>query len=203
MQHISSYLEKSDLVFLKLAELNDYRTFEHSVNVGRLVEIMLTYLKDKSSEDGEFPYNEDECKDIIRGAYLHDIGKNFLSFPFQQLPKRLTELEYQFICQHPVIGEYLLNEIGYPKIIRDMCLYHHSIPDNENKYPIYKEDTVEKYIELICLIDKFEAMSAVRSYKNSIDPNKCLEYLEKYHYWGWKTLRDNLYEIRSMMYEKR
>ena len=188
---ISKYLRNEDLILLRMEELTDFHTYKHSVRVGFMVENLIKIMNDQKCLE---EYGKKEIRHIIRGAFLHDCGKTLNTINVQQLPRKLENTEFEIIKMHPIIGSTFIG--FFPEIIQNIVKYHHSLPkDRENTYPKYDLPEIKKYIELVSLVDKFEAITSDRPYHSGKSYEETLDFLSELNFWGFKTLRENYKEI--------
>ena len=189
MDRINKKLRNEDLVLLKMEEISDWNTFLHSVRVGFITEEVLDAM---TNEDKNL-YTETERSHIIRGAFLHDCGKTLNGLNLQQLPRKLNNLEFIIIANHVIIGSMFVE--NFPTIIKDIVKYHHSIPVEQDKYIQFPSDRdVPKYLELVALVDRFDALISDRPYHKGMNPEIVLKILKENDFWGFSTLEEN-YEI--------
>lgn len=164
---------QSDKILMRIEYLLDYKTYLHSMRVGKMCEIL---VEDEMFSD----YSLEERKDIIRGAYIHDLGKCF-SVQIQNMPCNLSNDMRQIINIHPIIGGLIIRD-DYSKIVTDIVKYHHVTTKTNTVYPDYPYNSILQHIELICMLDKYDAMLNKRSYKSNLSRNDVIKELEDYKY---------------------
>lgn len=171
MTEYSNNLEVEDKLILNIMMFKDYGTYEHSMKVGKICEFLIS--KQKMFKDKE------TSKLVIRGAYLHDIGKILNNLSIQMLPRRLSEEEFYLIKNHPIMG-YVIAKNLFPKIMVDIIKYHHYNPNMPDKsYPdLDKDDEFHDYIQFVSIIDKFEAMTETRPYKGPENLYNILSFID-------------------------
>jgi len=156
---LSNKLEKQYLnmfkSFVKFIDAKDTYTGLHSSNVSEYVQLIVEQLD----------ISEDEKKDIVIAANLHDIGK--IGVPEMILNKagRLTEEEFTKMREHPVIGETLIGEIeGYERI-SEIIRHHHERVDG-NGYPDkLKSSQIPLGSKIVAVADAFDAITTDRIYQ--------------------------------------
>ncbi len=72
---------------------------DHVNGVGRLVRTL----------GREFALDSDQLDELLRAAELHDIGKLAVPDEILSKPGPLTASEWEFMRQHPIVGERILN----------------------------------------------------------------------------------------------
>jgi HD-GYP domain-containing protein (c-di-GMP phosphodiesterase class II) len=127
-------------------------------------------------------------KTIDWAASLHDIGKIGIPEKILNKPSRLTDEEYELIKQHPVYSKDILSEIFCDSdysfnrkelsIITNIACYHHERWDG-NGYPYgLKGEEIPLMARIVSIADAWEAMTADRPYKQTMDKNLALEEIK-------------------------
>lgn len=148
-------------------EAKDKYTVGHSLRVSRFGYMIAKHLN----------LPKEKCEDIKIAGVLHDIGKIGISDGILSKPGRLTEEEYHKIKEHPVIGNKILENVGFSDTIMNAIKYHHKRYDLKG----YPED--EKITELsleACIIgvaDALDAMTSDRSYRPALYLETAIEEL--------------------------
>ena len=79
------------------------------------------------------------AREIARHAYdcalYHDMGKNMLLSAVSLYHRRLIDLEFGNIKQHPMFGARLLRMCGAGRDAQQVALYHHLFYDGSGGYP--------------------------------------------------------------------
>ena len=119
----------------------------------------------------------DRVEEVRIAGLLHDIGKVGVSDAVLHKPGRLSDPESAEMRRHPEIGAKLL---VHPDVaeVREWVLQHHERPDGRG----YPQGLVAGQIHLEALIlgvaDAYEAMTADRPYRRSLDPAAARRELE-------------------------
>ena len=102
---------------LGILHLADEEAYNHSLMVAEIVDEYIQLAK----KENELDWTEEECKSILKGAFLHDIGKAFLPFGLQHSKGRLDEYEAEIMRFHPTLGRVSLQHSDF-----DICLLYTS-----------------------------------------------------------------------------
>lgn len=122
--------------------------------------------------------DEDEADVMEIAGYYHDIGKLMVPCEILNKPGKLTPDEYSIIRQHPYYTYYILESIKGMEAIRDIAAYHHELSDG-NGYPFgLKNGNISKESKILTVADIFTALTEKRSYRDKIDENELIEFLE-------------------------
>jgi HD-GYP domain-containing protein (c-di-GMP phosphodiesterase class II) len=140
---------------------HDFYTYTHSVNVG-VTAVMLAKELFRHSD-------AHDLGELGAGFFLHDLGKVNVDSRIINKPARLNEEEMNQMRTHPYQGYRILKEAD---ALSDECKYivlqHHELYDGSGYPKRLKGDDIHIYGRICCLADVFEALTAERSYKQSM-----------------------------------
>jgi diguanylate cyclase (GGDEF)-like protein len=110
--------------------------------------------------------NEEDKKNLIYGAYMHDIGKINISKEILNKKMPLTNQEWNILKQHPLAGTEIIKPVESLKNIGPLILHHHERYDG-NGYPEnLKGENIPYLARVLTIVDSFDAMTSKRSYTN-------------------------------------
>ena len=113
-------------------------------------------------------YPEGKIRDLIRGAFLHDIGK--IGVPDQILfkPGHLTEAETAIMRQHVIIGSSLISHLSYLKGAAPVVLCHHERFDGGGYPQGLKGHEIPLGARIFSVVDTLDAMTTDRPYRKAL-----------------------------------
>lgn len=160
----SSYLGNQ---MIALQNYDDY-TYKHCLRVAML----------STSIANELHMKNEDIKEVIVAALLHDIGKSNIDHEIIVKPGKLTEEEFEAIKQHPLIGYNILKKTGwYSSNILAGVLFHQEKYDGTG----YPTGLAGKKIPLIARIltvaDVFDALTSNRPYRSPWSVAETEEYM--------------------------
>lgn len=145
------------------------------------VSIWMDYLKDKHPEThrhsvrlailGEelaiaMKLSNKEKNNLVRGCFLHDIGKAFVPVEILDQEEPLTAEQWELLKLHPILGADLAG--GFPGIdtgVTDIIRYHHERWNGEG-YPYQLKGESIPFLARVCaVIDAYDAMLSYRTYR--------------------------------------
>ena len=128
----------------------------HHVNgVGRLVAALAR----------EFAHDSDQLDEMLRAAELHDIGKLAIPDEILNKPGPLSDSEWRFMRQHPIIGERILNADPALRPVARLVRASHERWDG-NGYPDrLAGSAIPLGARIIAACDAYEAMTSERCYQ--------------------------------------
>jgi len=121
---------------------------------------------------------DQEIKEVVAGALLHDIGK--LQVPSEVLKKKgkLTAEEFEEIKKHPDYGIQLLTGITLPWDVIPLIRHHHEKIDGSG-YPSGLEgEMIPSGARIICVADVFDALTSERPYRKAFSPEKAIDVMQ-------------------------
>lgn len=117
----------------------------------------------------ELGYSEEELSNLRHIALLHDIGK--ISIPDSVLNKhgKLTDMEYEIMKSHTVVGGEILDNISMLPDIRIGARYHHERYDGHGYPDGLSGEDIPEIARIISIADSYDAMNSRRVYRNRPD----------------------------------
>ncbi len=122
-------------------------------------------------------YNKKEMSEVYLGAYLHDIGKEFVPNAVIEKVNPLTRPEFNKIRCHPLVGYIYLRQHISSKIILNTVLYHHEYL-NGTGYPCgLKGDKIPMEARICTVADVWDALLSNRCYHKAWNTTRALELI--------------------------
>lgn len=120
----------------------------------------------------------EEIERIRIGAMLHDIGKIFIPNPILTKTTFLSDLEFEIIKRHPVIGANLL-KINNIDQYKDIVYCHHERIDGRGYPNGLLGDSIPIAARITAIADAFDAMIDHRPYGKLKTVSQAVEELQK------------------------
>lgn len=120
---------------------------------------------------------------LIKGAFLHDVGKIGTSDQLLLKPGKLTDTEFVEMKKHVGIGVDIIKNSSWLEDAEDVVLHHHE-KYNGGGYSAQGHDTLSgHHIPLVARIftiaDVFDALTSSRPYKDPVDFDTTMAEMEK------------------------
>ena len=149
--------------------MKDKYTYGHSERVVIYAKKFATYLQMKDKDK----------KELLLGAYLHDIGKLEISKELLTKREKLSESEFNILRQHPTLGSDLVSSIKEFADVIPLIKYHHEKYDGTGYPSKLKGDDIPYLARILTRIDSFDAMTSKRPYNIRKDYKQAIGELEK------------------------
>ena len=111
---------------------------------------------------------EEDVRVLVRGGYLHDIGKVGIPDAILLKPGRLTPGELAVMQQHAVIGDRLCGELRSLRQVRPIVRHHHERRDGTGYPDGLRGDAIPLFAQIIAIVDVFDALTTARPYKAAV-----------------------------------
>jgi putative nucleotidyltransferase with HDIG domain len=162
------FRQESIKALLRTLSARDPYTGHHS---NRVTNIALRFARSLN-----LPPQDIETLDNV--AYLHDIGKIGVSDSILLKAGPLTPEERAVIETHPVIGERIVEPLGFKSQERDLILLHHEHWDGRGYPHGLQGNSIPFLSRLLALADVFDALSSDRPYRRAFSLADALAEIE-------------------------
>ena len=119
---------------------------------------------------GALGWDAERINDLRYAALLHDIGKIGVPDSILNNPRRLTDVEYDIIKSHTIMGAEILKHRIIVKMAEDVARSHHERYDGTGYPQKLKGESIPEEARIVAIADAFDAMSSYRVYRKACDP---------------------------------
>jgi putative nucleotidyltransferase with HDIG domain len=130
------------------------------------------------AEDIGLPANDIER--IRIASLLHDIGKIAVPAHILEKPSALSNSEWDFVKQHPRIGQVILDEAGGMLEAGKIILHHHERFGGHGYPHGLRGRDIPLGSRIVSIADAYDAMIQDRPYKRAIDHAEALAELHRH-----------------------
>lgn len=123
-------------------------------------------------------YDEAGLKRIRMAGILHDIGKIGVNDEVLGKSGQLTDLEFEEIKKHPVLGYNILKEIKLFEDILPAVRHHHESWDGSGYPDGLTADGIPRDAQILAAADAFDAMTSDRPYRSRMPLEQVIENLK-------------------------
>ena len=118
-------------------------------------------------------------RDLIAGAFLHDVGKIGIRDPILLKPGKLTQEEFEVMKTHVSLGVDILNKSSWLSGARDVVEFHHEKYDGSGYLQGLKGEAIPLNARIFAIVDVFDALTSKRPYKESWTAVDAIAMLER------------------------
>jgi HD-GYP domain-containing protein (c-di-GMP phosphodiesterase class II) len=115
---------------------------------------------------------------LIKGAFLHDVGKIGISDNILLKPDRLTENEFEEMKKHVQYGMDIIRRSTWLKDAADVVGYHHEQYDGSGYLAGLKGEQIPLAARIFAIADVFDALTSHRPYKAPLSFEEAMNLLE-------------------------
>ncbi|MDD2450011.1 MAG: HD domain-containing protein [Sulfurimonas sp.] len=139
---------------------------------------------------------------LIKGAFLHDVGKIGISDNILLKNGKLNEAEFEIMKTHVVKGVELVNHNSWLEDAKEVILNHHEKYDGKGYPNNVKGKDIPLTARIFAIVDVFDALTSKRPYKEPFSYEKSIEILKEgynSHFDG--ELLNKFIEISNSLYK--
>ncbi|MBZ4202322.1 MAG: HD domain-containing protein [Methylovulum sp.] len=116
----------------------------------------------------ELKLSDDRIHGLHLAASIHDLGKIGIPVEILTKPRKLTDIEYRLIQEHPIIGFNIIKDVSFPWPIADIILQHHERLDGSGYPKGLKSEEILLEAKILAVADLVEAMASHRPYRAAL-----------------------------------
>lgn len=111
--------------------------------------------------------SRENIRDLIMGAFLHDVGKIGVRDLILLKPGKLTADEFEIMKTHVSQGAKILNKSSWLGGALDVVEFHHEKYDGSGYLKGLKAKEIPLNARIFAIVDVFDALTSKRAYKES------------------------------------
>ena len=167
-------VEMHDNLILSMAtmvESRDNSTGGHIKRTSEGVKILIEELK----KDPKFQITDEFCRNIIKAAPMHDLGKIAVDDAILRKPGRFTPEEFEEMKKHAKEGARIVHEIlkdtddqDFRILAENVAHYHHERFDGSGYPEGIKGEEIPFEARIMAIADVYDALVSKRVYKESM-----------------------------------
>ncbi len=121
--------------------------------------------------------NKDQIRTIIKGSFIHDIGK--IGIPDSTLLKagKLSDDERKIMNSHPTLGAHIIEGVMWLEDARDIVLHHHERFDGSGYPSGLQGYGIPISARVFTIVDVFDALTSDRPYKKALSYDDTIAYM--------------------------
>ena len=158
-----------------MVESRDNSTGGHIKRTSECVRILIEEIK----KNNIFNLSDEFCKNIIKAAPMHDLGKIAVDDAVLRKPGRFEPEEFEKMKQHAAEGARIVKEIlkatddaDFRIVAENVAHYHHERWDGSGYPEGLKEEHIPLEARIMAIADVYDALVSKRVYKESMSFEK-------------------------------
>ncbi len=151
-----------------MVESRDNSTGGHIRRTSEVVRILIEMIQ----EDGALELSDEFCRNIIKAAPMHDLGKIAVDDAILRKPGRFTPEEFEKMKAHAAEGARIVHEIlqdtedeAFRVIAENVAHYHHERMDGSGYPEGLKGEEIPLEARIMAVADVYDALVSKRVYK--------------------------------------
>ncbi len=176
------YQDAISFSFAELVDCRDETTGGHLKNTTQYFKILLEEAI--AREEFKEILHEEDVRDLLRSAALHDIGKIGISDDVLRKTSPLDYHEYEHMKTHTTLGkeafDNIIRETGGSRwlyLARDIAYCHHEHWDGSGYPSGLKGEEIPIYARLMAVADVYDALTQVRPYKSAYTHEEAMQII--------------------------
>jgi putative nucleotidyltransferase with HDIG domain len=121
----------------------------------------------------------DQIRDLVAGAFLHDVGKIGISDTILLKPAELDPQESEIMKTHVSLGVDILKKSNWLLKARDVVEYHHERYDGTGYNKGLAGDDIPLLARIFAVVDVFDALTSKRPYKEALSFAEAISVIER------------------------
>lgn len=137
------------------------------------------FLMEAIMEDGSLKISEKFCRNIIKAAPMHDLGKIAVDDAILRKPGRFTPEEFEKMKAHAAEGAKIVHNIlentdddDFRRIAENVAHYHHERVDGSGYPDGLKGNAIPLEARIMAIADVYDALVSKRVYKEKFSFEK-------------------------------
>ncbi len=174
-EHIVRMHDNLIMSLAMMVESRDNSTGGHIKRTSEGVRILVEEIQ----KEGRMSLSEEFCRDVIKAAPMHDLGKIAVDDAILRKPGRFTEEEYEKMKEHAAEGAKVIHrilldteDVSFKTVAENVAHYHHERWDGCG-YPEGKRgEEIPFEARIMAVADVYDALVSKRVYKEAFDFEK-------------------------------
>ncbi len=179
-EHISNIQAQILTGMADMMENRDDNTGGHIKRTSDVIRILVDVIQENKLLD----LKEQFCRDLVKAAPMHDLGKIGIDDTILRKPGRLTEEEFAIMRTHTVKSEALVESIlkgveeeHFVEVAMNVARHHHEKWNGFGYPDKLKEEEIPLEARIMAVADVYDALVSKRCYKEPMSFEKAAEVM--------------------------
>ncbi|MBR1765233.1 MAG: HD domain-containing protein [Ruminococcus sp.] len=174
-RHIVEMHDNLVLSMATMVESRDNSTGGHIKRTSVGVRLLIEEIR----KENKLGLSDEFCKDIIKAAPMHDLGKIAVDDAILRKPGRFTDEEFEIMKTHAAEGAHIVHEIlkgtddqEFHHIAENVAHYHHERWDGSGYPEGLAGEAIPLEARIMAIADVYDALVSKRVYKEKMSFEK-------------------------------
>jgi len=174
-QHIVAMHDNLIMGMATMVESRDNSTGGHIKRTSMGVRILI----DEMRKDEDLDLDDEFCRDVIKAAPMHDLGKIAVDDEILRKPGRFTDEEFAKMKEHAAEGARIVHSIlestddeSFKVVAENVAHYHHERWDGSGYPEGLKGEQIPLEARIMAIADVYDALVSKRVYKDKMSLEK-------------------------------
>ena len=170
----ANIVEMHDRLIVSLATMVESRDNSTGGHIKRTSDVV-RMLMDEIMKDDSLGLSEEFCKNIIKAAPMHDLGKIAVDDAILRKPGRFEPEEFEKMKAHAAEGARIVHEVlegtedlDFHIIAENVAHYHHERWDGSGYPEGLKGEAIPIEARIMAIADVYDALVSKRVYKDAM-----------------------------------
>ena len=119
-----------------------------------------------------------QIRDLIAGAFLHDVGKIGIRDNVLLKPASLSDEEFTMMRNHVLMGVDIISKSEWLAGARDVVEFHHEKFDGSGYMKGLKGKEIPLNARIFAIVDEFDALTSKRPYKQAFGFEESMDIMQ-------------------------
>jgi len=123
--------------------------------------------------------NKSKIRALIKGAFLHDVGKIGISDSILLKPDKLSDKEFKEMQRHVIYGVDIIKHSEWLIDAVEVVKFHHEKFDGSGYFGQLTGKQIPLNARIFAIVDVFDALTSVRPYKKAFSYSESILSIKK------------------------
>ena len=120
-----------------------------------------------------------EITSLIKGSFLHDVGKIGIRDAILLKPDKLNDIEFEEMKRHVEFGVKIISQSSYLQEAQEIVAFHHEKYDGSGYLQGLQGEQIPLNARLFAICDVFDALTSQRPYKKAFSFEESLHIIKQ------------------------
>lgn len=180
----SEILQMQNSIITGMASMVESRDNSTGAHINRTSEGVRIFINELQKSEKYKNFSIQFCKDVIKAAPMHDLGKIAVSDQILRKPGKYTKDEFEQMKKHSAEGTKIVSTVlkdvdddEFKKVAVNIAHYHHERWDGTGYPEGIKKEEIPIEARIMSFVDVFDALVSKRCYKNAFSFDEAFDLI--------------------------